>query len=441
MLDKNVPQPWQGQTTLVFALAAVAIGLGNLFRLPWLLGEHGGAPFFLAYLSTLMLVTVPAMVAEVMLGSHGRGSPLGAMRWASDQSGRSIYWSWLGVVQAIAAMLLASQLLVLTVWLFDRAVVLNTGILASASTIDIAENFTTMIELAQPQWLKALCLLCALALLLAMGSQYALGFMAWLILPALAVALMGLLDYSLAKGALKPAGEYLFAQRYRDFDLEAALAGMGSAFFTLGAGLGIGLSFGARTPRRLTLLRSVMAAAVIDTTFAVTLAVVIVPLLFATNTAISEGLSLVFVAIPYAFSNLPEGEVYGALFFGFAALSGAATILALMEPGVMILRREVGLSRWLAASLLALMVFLMAGLSRFGPEWIKLALGAASQYLVVVGLLGIAVFVGWIVPRPIIRGELYREPRWLFALWWTMVRFVAPSAALFWLLRSSFLFE
>ena len=109
LLDHNVPQPWQGHTTLVFALAATAIGVGNLFRFPYLLGEHGGAPFFIAYVATLLLVVVPVLVAEVMLGSHGRGSPLGALRWATDQSGRSVAWSWLGVLQALAGLFFSGR--------------------------------------------------------------------------------------------------------------------------------------------------------------------------------------------------------------------------------------------------------------------------------------------------------------------------------------------
>ena len=95
MLDDNVPRPWQGQTTLVFALAAVAVGLGNFFRLPYLMGEHGGAPFFIAYMLTVASVSAPLLAAEVMLGSSGRGSPVGALRWAqTNQGDRVIGAGW-----------------------------------------------------------------------------------------------------------------------------------------------------------------------------------------------------------------------------------------------------------------------------------------------------------------------------------------------------------
>jgi len=201
----------------------------------------------------------------------------------------------------------------------------------------------------------------------------------------------------------------------------------------LGAGLGVGLCFGARTPKRLTLLRSVVAAAVLDTVFALGLSVVILPLLFATNTAPTEGLSLVFVAIPYAFGNLTDGEIYGALFFGFAALSGGAAILALMEPAVMILRRDVGLSRFVAAPCVAVCVLALTAVVHWAPGAFTTLLGLLTDHLIVLALLLIAIFVGWMMPRPVVRGELYREPRWLFATWWVLLRLLVPGVLLIWL--------
>ncbi len=387
MLDKNVPQPWQGQTTLVFALAAAAIGLGNLFRLPYLLGHHGGAPFFIAYLATVLCVSAPILVAEVMLGSNGRGSPLGAMRWASDQSGRPVYWSWLGLGQSLVALLVAAQLLILAVWMVNRAVVLNSGDLAAASAIDIAQNFTAMVAAPEALLVIGGGILVVVSALVALGPKYAVGIMGWLALPAMAVAMASLLDYSLENGDLKRAGEFLFARRYRDFDLSAAMAGIVSGTFTVGAGLGIGLGFGARTPRHLTLLRSVVAAVVLDVVFALALAVVIMPLLFATNTVPTEGMALVFVAIPYAFSNLPQGEVYGALFFGFTALSCTAAILALMEPLVMILRRDLGWSRWLASPAVAAGVTLLVGLLLLAPPGTRSLVASVTDVAIWTSLL------------------------------------------------------
>lgn len=426
MLDDNVPKTWHGQTTLVFALSAVAVGLGNLFRLPYLLGEHGGAPFFIAYLATLLTVTAPVLAAEVMLGSAGRGTPVGAIRWTSDQSGRSVYWSWLGAFQALLALLLAGQLLAVVGWAFDRAWVMHSGTLAAASAHDVADSFSWLISDIAVQLPLVGGVLIIAVVLAALGPQYAMAIIGWLALPSMAVALLGVLDFTLDQGDLVAAHEFLFAADYSRFDVPAAMAGVTSGLYTLGAGLGIGLCFGTRAPKGLPILRAVVATVIIDTSFALVTAIIVMPLLFAANVAPTEGLSLVFIAIPYAFSNLPLGDTYGALFFGFVGLAGVAALVALMEPAVMLLRRDWEVRRWIAAPIVAAAVLLLS----IATQWLNTSLSDVLDTALLVSFLLVAVFVGWRVPRPIVRGELYREPRWLFALWWSLLRLMVPAVLL-----------
>lgn len=427
MLDRNVPQPWRGQTTLVFALAAAAVGIGNLFRFPWLLGEHGGAPFFIAWIAGLTIFTIPVLVAEVVLGSHGRGSPLGAMRWASDQSGQPVAWSWIGLFQAGVAMLLAIELAVVTAWMIDRAVVLSAGHLAAASAVETAGDFVTLTDNHDRVAKLMALVLGAAGVFAAFGLRVAMVLIGWLALPAIVVALLALVGYSFERGDITLADEYLFAQRYDDFDFAGAMYGFASAIGTMAAGTGIGLSFGARTPGGVSLLRSVAAAALIDTSVAVLLAVIIIPLLFATNVAPTDGLALVFVAIPYAFANLPLGDVYGALFFGTVALAGFAALVALLEPAIQIVRREVGLGRTQAAALVTVLLWLVAvALMQLGPEaLVRLDRGLVGL-LIPGSMLLLAVFAGWRWPRPMVRGELYLEPNWLFNVWWELLRLAVP---------------
>ncbi|WP_435214513.1 hypothetical protein ACMAY6_03615 [Luminiphilus sp. nBUS_16] len=424
MLDNNVPQPWQGQTTLVFALAACSIGLGNVLRMPYLLGEHGGAPFFLSYVVTVFTVAVPLLTAEVMLGSKGRASPLGALRWASDQSGRSTHWSLLGVIQCLLGVMLAIYCLPMIAWMVDRAVVLNSGLLASASATEVATNFKQLVDIPNVTILVALVGL--VTLLAALGPQVAMALIGWIALPAMAVALFSLLQYGIEFGDLESAGDWLFGVNYSNFGWEAAMMGMLSGVLTLVAGLGVGSVFGARSPKNLPLLRAVIAAALLDVAFMLATAVALLSLLGATNVLPAEGLAFVFVAVPYAFANLPLGEVYGAVFFGFAALATFAALLALLEPSVMLLHQEGGMNRNLAA----LIVGASLGLGVFGLEHFGQQIGFLPLLLdvTIVGiLLLLSIFVAWRMPRPFARAELFREPRWLFIVWWLCLRFVVPT--------------
>jgi len=429
VLDDHVPKIWQGQTTLVFALASAAMGLGNILRLPYLMGEHGGAPFFLAYVLTLLVAVVPILSAEVMLGSHGRGSPVGALRWASDQSGRSFLWSWLGWVQVALGLLVAVELLDVTLWLFDRAQVLHSGVLASASAQEVVDQFiASHREMPRTLWFGFILLI--LTALASLGPQYAMAIIGWLALPAAFLAMVGLVDFSLERGDLQSAWEYLFARHFHQLDVETVMAGCLSALYTLGAGLGIGLCFGARTPRQLPLLRAVCAAALIDTLFALLAAVIVVPLLFATNTAVIEGMALVFVATPYAFANLSQGEFYGSVYFVTLGVVSIAALIALVEPAIMVLRRDFMWSRSIAAAVVGGTLWCITVLR---DGWLDRGLLLASRSLdlaIVLSMLAVCVFVAWAMPRPLVRGELYREPRWLFLIWWGLLRYWVPVFAL-----------
>lgn len=437
MLDDNVPQPWQGQTTLVFALAACSVGLGNLLRMPYLIGEHGGAPFFMGYVFTVFTVAVPVLTAEVMVGSQGRGSPLGALRWATDQSGRSVSWSLLGLIQCLLGVMLAVYCLLMASWMVDRAVVLNLDSLASASAAEVATSFEQL--LIDPTYALPAALLAVTTVLAALGPRVAMALIGWVALPAMAVALGSVLQFALQFGDLGTAADWLFAVNYSDFGWEGAMAGVASGVLTLAAGLGVGSVFGARSPKNLPLFRAVIAAGILDVSFMLATAVALLPLLGAVNTLPAEGLAFLFIAVPYAFANLPLGEVYGAVFFGFAALASLAALLALMEPAVMLLHHEGGLHRNWAA--LAVGCAVGVGALLLHLLLVQAALLPGSlDVAILLSLLLLTVFVAWRMPRPLARGELYREPRWLFDVWWLCLRFVAPLAlgfALFWRLGVS----
>ena len=111
-MDSNVQQPWRGRTTLIFALLAVSLGLGNVLRLPYVIGEQGGGAFLLVYVTVLALVVGPVLIAELTMGSIGRSSPMGSIQWVASLAGRDTRWRWIGALQAVLAFMIATLLLV-----------------------------------------------------------------------------------------------------------------------------------------------------------------------------------------------------------------------------------------------------------------------------------------------------------------------------------------
>jgi len=307
----------------------------------------------------------------------------------------------------------------------DRAQVISTGILASASGVEVAENFVAMVEDNASLIWPGLIMAVLAALLVTFGPAYAMGLIAWLGLPAIAVACIGLLGYALEYGDLQAADEFLFARNYNGNGFPAAVAGAVSGLFTLGAGLAVGICFGGRSPKGLPLLRAVTAAVVLDIAFGIAMALITIPLIYAVNVEPIRGLAYVFVAVPYAYANLPSGDVYGTLFFGLLACTSVFTLVALMEPAVMLLRQELKWRRGAAAGFVASCVAALASfmaVSAATDAFITNLMNAAIP----LAILAVSVFVGWRMPRPIVRSELYREPRWLFLMWWELIRIVVP---------------
>ena len=438
MLDDNIPQPWRARSTLVLTLSLVAAGLGNLQRLPYLMGEHGGGAFFVSYLIALVVLSVPVLIAEVAIGSLGRGSPWLAMHWAASVGNVDSRWRYLGVAQALLGLIFAAVAILTGVWSVHYVMAFYSGQLASASAIEVAANFLFFVDDRPAQFTQTIMLLVAAGAVSALGIHFGVGFLAWLCLPAVAITLLGVLDFTFVYTDLRLVQDFLFSYQTYDWRMSFFSQALGAAGVTLGAGLGIGMALGAQSPTGLPWGRSVLALAVIDTSFQVVTAVIVSALLFDSNVAPVEGLAGLFIGLPYAFANLPMGETYGALFYVATAVLAWGAAVVMLEPTVLFLANEWQLGRVCGAVLGATLVVLIIAALLFGGTLPLLHVGTWSmKWLLPSSVLVTAGFVGWLMPRPVLRGELYREPRWLFRLWWFVLRWLVPPASLIWLLQAA----
>jgi NSS family neurotransmitter:Na+ symporter len=159
----------------------------------------------------------------------------------------------------------------------------------------------------------------------------------WFAIPVLLVLLGVLIIFSLQYGDLEKAGEFLFSSVSFDFTVHSVLIAMGHAFFTLSVGVGVGIAFGAYAPDKLPIGRTVLAVALLDSFIAIAAGLAIFPIVFAANLEPSMGPGLMFVSLPYAFGNMPEGETYGLLFFVMVATVALGSAVALAERASVVL--------------------------------------------------------------------------------------------------------
>jgi len=429
---------WRARTTFVLALSASAVGLGNLWRFSYMAGMEGGGAFVIVYLLCLLLVAVPLLVAEVVLGTHGRGAPVASIRWTSDRSLLPRVWVLLGWLAAFAALLILSYYLVVAGWGMAYGFAMSGQEFSAITMPMVSDHFAAL--LAEPSrqaaW-QSLFLVIVLGIV-ALGVRRGLGLLVWLVVPAIFVLLIMLVFFSLEYGNLKAGRDFLFSVKLVDFNPHSVLLAMGHAFFSLGVGVGVGISFGAYAPQQIPIGRSVMAVAVFDTLVAILAGLAIFPVLFASNVAPVGGPALYFISLPYAFGNLPQGEVFGALFFLLLFLSALGTAVAMVEVLVGVTMQALRIHRSIAVLLLLGVLWLLsvqvarsvahgnavpwfesANLLQFLDRF------TAGLLLPLVSLLT-ALYVGWALRADVLRAQFTRESDLSFAVWRNLLRYLVP---------------
>jgi NSS family neurotransmitter:Na+ symporter len=437
---------WGSRTTFVLALSASAVGVGNLWRLSWLSGEYGGGAFVICYVLCLFLVAVPVMIAEVVLGSYGGRSPVGAIRRACDGSLRSRGWTLVGVLACVTGVLILSCYIVVAGWGMAYAGFMRAGVFDSARIVDVGRHFEQF--LAEPMqqvfWQSMFLLLTSGVVVL--GVRRGLGMLVWLSVPLMLFMLAFLIKFAFDHGDIAAARDFLFSTSLVDFTPQSALLALGHALFTLGIGVGTGISYGAYAPRKIPIGRSVMAVAVFDTVISLLAGMAVFPVVFANNMEPASGPGLLFVSLPYAYGNLMQGEVVGTVFFALMVLAALGSAAAILEPLVATLMQHANIERFTAVALVGAVVWLLGWTvvttsgSPLVAQWFGLRnllavfdFFAASILLPVVALL-IAVLVGWRLRPQILQLELMREAPLFFSLWRFLLRYIAPAAITLYLL-------
>ena len=438
--QKGMHGAWASRWTFIMAATGSAVGLGNMWKFPYVAGSNGGGAFVLTYLICILLIGVPVMMAEVMIGRHGRKSPINSVRDAVQESGADSRWGYLGWLGVIAGLLILSFYAVIAGWALDYIFEVASGSLIGVNGASAGAVFDSL--LADPSrlilWQTIFILLCVGVVI--GGVKKGLGVAVEILMPLLFIMMLVLLGFSVLKGNFAAAWSFLF-----DFDIAAlswrgVLEAMGQAFFTLSIGMGAIMAYGAYMPEKANIGKTILVVAFFDSAVAIISGLIIFSFVFATQgIEPSAGPGLMFISLPVAFGAMPGGVLIGSIFFVLVSIAAWSSAISLLEPCVAWLIETKNLGRIKANLMLAVCAWLLGLGSVFSFNiWSEYRLAGftffdfldfltANIMLPISGLM-IALFVGYVMNKQMVEAQLDGTSSTVSTLWFFTVRYIAPVA-------------
>ncbi|MEE9302760.1 MAG: sodium-dependent transporter [Thiotrichaceae bacterium] len=451
MTEKSIHGLWSGRLAFILAATGSAVGLGNIWKFPYITGENGGGAFVLFYLLCIAIIGIPIMMAEVMLGRRGRQNPIGTMKTLALEENASSKWKWLGGLGVVTGIMILSYYSVIAGWalsyFFEAVAGTFKGISASAS----AEHFGSLVG----SWDTLLgwhTMFMGLTLyVVSKGVRGGLEKAVTLLMPALFILLLIMVGYAMQTGSFQKGLDFLFSADFSKLNKESALIAMGHAFFTLSLGMGAIMAYGSYLPKDVSIAKAGIAIALADTAVALLAGMAIFPIVFANGLEPSSGPGLIFTTLPIAFGQMPFGNIFASIFFLLLIFAAWTSAISLIEPAVAWLVEKAAITRlratvlmggvtWLVGigSILSFNVWSDAKfLDKTFFDWMDYL---TSNIMLPFGGLLIALFAGWVMRRNSSQEELGLSSG-MHGLWSFLVKYVAIIAVSIVMLKVSGLMD
>ena len=404
-INKQEHAQWSSSFGFVLAAVGSAVGLGNIWKFPYMVGESGGSAFVIAYLFCLALIGFPILVAEWLVGRRGQKNPINTFSDVAASEGKSRSWGIVGATGILGGFLILSML-------------------ASAGTLTIWHTVFMAIT----------------ALIVGVGVTKGIENTAKVLMPLLGVILFVIVGYNVMNGGFGQAVNYLFAPDLSKLNGDVMLAALGHAFFTLSIGMGIMVAYGSYLGREVNLLSTARTVVILDTVIALAAGLAIFPIIFNNGLDPASGPGLIFVSLPIAFGSMGAGAIIGTLFFLLITFAAVTSSISLLEPTVELLEERTPMSRTVSTIVASIAVWLLgiAALLSFNlwSDFTIMGNGIfdaldklTSKFMLPLTGLAAIIFVGWKMDQRSIQQELgLSNGTW--QLWQIIAKFVAPIAVL-----------
>ena len=447
---------WSNRLMFILAATGSAVGLGNIWKFPYITGENGGGAFVAVYLACIVIVGVPIMMAEVMLGRRGRQSPINTMRSLAAAESADKRWVLLGWGGVLAGFLILSYYSVIAGWALSYVVRTAAGVFTGATADGVQSIFNGLV--GDPErllaWHTLFMVMCMVVV--ARGVRHGLEKAVRILMPALFLLLLVLVGYAYNTGAFQQGLDFLFTPDFSkvflkceilegvescSFNDEPMLSAMGHAFFTLSLGMGAIMVYGSYMPQQNSIASSALMIALLDTAVALLAGMAIFPIVFANGLEPGAGPGLIFQTLPIAFGAMPGGIVFGTIFFVLLVFAAWTSGISLIEPAVAWLVENRGMSRIRAAIWVGLLVWFLGlgtvfsfniwsgeSFQLFGKTFFDLLDYLTANIMLPLGGLLIAIFAGRCMRRSSSVDEFNMGDGFFYKLWWVLIRYITPVA-------------
>lgn len=431
---------WGSRIGFILAAAGSAVGLGNIWRFPYMAGENGGSIFILLYLACILFLGLPIIVAEVMLGKASQSNPVGAFK-ALD--GPRSPWQVVGFMGVLAAFVILSFYSVVAGWCIGFIYKSVTGVFQPGhSAEEVAAIFGEMVGSVRTQGLcHGLFMILTVGIVLA-GVRRGLERWTEILMPILIILLLVLVGYGLTRPGAMAGLEFMLKPDPSKLTGRTVLDAMGQCFFSLSLGMGAMLTYGSYMRREDRAVGSSFWVVVMDTGIALLAGFAVFPMVFAFGQQPDAGPGLVFKTMPAAFLQMPGGTWVALAFFILLLFAALTSAISLLEVVTAYFIDEFGMSRRTAAVMFGAICFLMGMGCVYGDGYLGFLDNLQGNFLLPVGALFISLFAGWKLDRQIAQVEF--EGQWYgvaFGAWRWCIRIAAPLLVLLVILNAWGLFD
>ncbi len=427
---------WGSKFGFIMAAVGSSVGLGNFWRFPYTAGENGGGAFILIYIACVVLVGLPLLMAEYSMGRKSGMSAIEGIESLARAESKSGNWGVVGWVGSLTAFFILTFYMVISVWLIAFLLQAPTGKFEGMDAAASGANFMDTIGQGENSLARKWEILGLLSLFLVAnifvvgrGVKGGLEKAATILMPAFFVMLLVVVGFAVTQGDFGKAAAFIFEPKWADVGFKTFLSALGQAFFSIGVGVGLMITYGAYLDSQTNIPRSSAIIVTADTLVALIAGFAIFPIVFMAGLDPAGGPGLFFVSMPVAFGGIEGGTIFATVFFALALFAAFTSSISLMEVGVSWLEERQGVTRLGAATGVGFVLWMIGAAYVFSLEYLDFVDFMTEGLLLPLGGLLVAVFAGWMVSRNMLTSELGEG--WVMNAWRFLIRWFVPPFVAF----------